>query len=111
MDAVPRELRVYEESPGQVPFLRCLKGLADFRVRKAIQVRLDRLEAGNFGDNKSVGGGVRELRIDVGAGFRVYFAEDGPRIVLLLIGGDKKSQVRDIQTARHYWDDYKRRAQ
>lgn len=74
--------------------------------RARIQVRLDRLEQGNFGDSKSVGEGVRELRIDVGPGYRVHLAEDGPRIVLLLIGGDKTTQARDIQTAKRYWKDY-----
>jgi putative addiction module killer protein len=76
-----------------------LKGVPGF------QVRLDRLEQGNFGDCKPVGEGVLELRVEFSPGYRVYFAENGPRIVLLLIGGDKSSQATNIKTAKNYWLD------
>ena len=74
--------------------------------RARIRVRLDRLEQGNLGDCKSLGDGVSELRIDCGPGYRLYFAEDGPVIVLLLIGGDKGTQAKDIKTAKQYWSEY-----
>jgi putative addiction module killer protein len=61
---------------------------------------------GNFGDSKSVGGGVEELRIDFGPGYRVYFGRDGQSVVILLGGGSKQTQSKDIQRARALWEDY-----
>ena len=72
-------------------------------------MRLRRLEAGNVGDSKSVGEGVSELRIDVGAGYRVYYGRHGRDVVILLCGGDKRTQDADIQMAKRYWADFKRR--
>jgi putative addiction module killer protein len=102
----PRELRIYETPSGACPFEEWLDGLRDPRGRARIRVRLDRIEQGNLGDCKSVGEGVSELRIDFGPGYRVYFAEDGPVIVLLLIAGDKSTQAKDIKAARKYWNQY-----
>lgn len=107
MDVHPRELRIYETPAGACPFEEWLYALRDSKGRARIQVRLDRLEQGNLGDTKSVGSGIHELRIDMGPGYRVYFAEDGPVIVLLLIGGDKSTQTKDIKTAKVYWREYK----
>ena len=76
--------------------------------RNRIQKRLDRLEDGNFGDCRSVGSGVFELRFHFGAGYRIYFGEVENTIVLLLCGGDKSSQARDIERAKDYWLQYKR---
>jgi putative addiction module killer protein len=103
---IQRELRVYETPSGACPFESWLENLRDARGRARIRVRLDRIERGNLGDSKSIGGGVHELRIDSGPGYRVYFAEDGPVVVLLLIGGDKSTQTKDIETARKYWKQY-----
>lgn len=72
-------------------------------------MRLRRIEAGNFGDCNPAGDGVAELRVDVGAGYRVYYARHGRDIVLLLCGGDKRSQSTDIQIAKRYWAEFKRR--
>lgn len=66
-----------------------------------------RLEQGNFSNVKSVGEGVFEYRIDFGPGYRAYFGQDGPALVILLTGGTKKRQQRDIETAHSYWQDYK----
>ncbi|RKZ91012.1 MAG: hypothetical protein DRR19_08385 [Candidatus Parabeggiatoa sp. nov. 1] len=70
------------------------------------RVRIDRLIRGHFGDSKSVGEGVYELRIDYGPGYRVYFGKVGLTIVLLLCGGDKSTQQVDIHKAKTYWHDY-----
>ncbi len=82
---------------------------ADRRARAAILVRIDRIERGLIGDWKSVGGGVGELRVDYGPGYRVYFGRDGMTVVVLLCGGYKGTQSRDIGTARQYWRDYEKR--
>lgn len=81
-------------------FARWLDGLADIRARAKIMVRIDRLTAGNPGDIKSVGGGVSEMRIDYGPGYRVYFTRRGNALIILLAGGEKSSQARDIRTAQ-----------
>ena len=80
-------------------YARWLDGLLDVRVRARVLVRVERLAAGNPGDVRPVGEGVSELRIDYGPGYRVYFKRQGGRIVVLLAGGDKRTQGRDIETA------------
>ena len=81
-------------------FSRWLTRLRDKRAQAHIQVRIDRVEEGNFGDYGSVGGGVSELRVDVGQGYRIYYTIRRQRVVILLCGGDKASQRRDIRRAR-----------
>ncbi len=81
-------------------FAKWLSGLRDRVARTRIAVRIDRMALGNPGDVKAVGGGVSEMRIDFGPGYRVYFARRGNVVVLLLSGGDKKSQARDIAAAK-----------
>jgi putative addiction module killer protein len=81
-------------------FAKWLSGLRDRITRARIAVRIDRLALGNPGDVKPVGGGVSEMRIDYGPGYRVYFARRGNVVVLLLSGGDKASQARDIAAAK-----------
>lgn len=80
-------------------FARRLDGLRDIRARARVQVRIERLAMGNQGDTRSVGEGVFELRIDYGPGYRVYFTRRGREIVILLAGGDKRTQARDITKA------------
>ncbi len=74
-----------------------------------VTVALGRLEAGNLSNVKGVGGGVFEYRIDFGPGYRVYFGRDGETLVILLVGGTKRRQQRDIDTARSLWQQYRRR--
>lgn len=80
-------------------FAKWLDGLHDLRARARVMARIERLAAGNMGDIKPVGGGVWEMRIDYGPGYRLYYVRRGNEIVVLLAGGDKKSQTRDIKTA------------
>jgi putative addiction module killer protein len=80
-------------------FARWLSGLRDPRARARIQARIDRLVIGNPGDVRPVGGGISEMRIDYGPGYRVYFVERGTTLVILLAGGDKRTQDRDIAKA------------
>ena len=81
-------------------FERWIKSLRDPQAKAKVTVRIRRLSLGNAGDVKPVGEGVSELRIDYGPGYRVYFIQDGPVIVVLLCGGDKRTQQRDIEQAK-----------
>lgn len=81
-------------------FAKWIAGLRDKKAETAVRVRIARVEAGLFGDVKSVGGGVSELRIAYGPGYRVYFTRRGDELVILLVGGDKGSQSRDIKLAQ-----------
>ena len=109
MNHTPIELLEYLTDSGQNPFRDWLEGLRDQQARAKIRVRLNRIRLGNFGDCRSVGRGVSELRIPHGPGYRVYFGRKNSKVVILLYGGDKKTQSRDIEFAQTYWDDYLRR--
>ena len=98
-------VREYETADGEIPFRQWLATL-DRSVRARIQARVLRFEAGNLGDHKSVGAGVFEARIMTGPGYRIYFGRDGASLVLLLVGGTKTSQAKDIRRAQGYWRDY-----
>ena len=102
----PKNIIVYQDSAGKEPFTKWIKSLRDPSTRRRILKRLYRLESGNYGDNKNLGDGVHELRFFFGAGYRIYFGEDGDTIVVLLCGGDKDSQRRDIENAKNYWKEY-----
>lgn len=90
-------------------FDRWLRRLKDRQAVARILVRIDRLAAGNPGDVKPVGGGVSEMRIDYGPGYRVYYLQDGPKLILLLCGGDKSSQQNDIANAHRIADEWRNR--
>ena len=104
------ELRYYQTSAFEQPFVEWLRGLNDRHARTRIEARLARVAVGNFGDVEPVGEGVMELRIDWGPGYRVYFGRIGQVVVLLLCGGDKRTQQRDIKRAKAYFEDYKARS-
>lgn len=80
-------------------FVQWLDGLRDIQARARVQVRIERLATGNPGDVGAVGEGVSEMRIDYGPGYRVYFKKRGQELVILLAGGDKSSQAKDIKAA------------
>jgi putative addiction module killer protein len=100
------DIRYYVDVGGDAPFAEWfaeLEPVAGARIARAIA----RMEQGNFSNTKGVGDGVLECKIDFGPGYRVYFGRDGETIVILLTGGTKKRQQRDIDTAKAYWRDYK----
>jgi putative addiction module killer protein len=103
------EVREYQTAEGKIPLTAWLEGLRDGATRARIVARLDRLKAGLLGDWKSIGNGVFELRIDHGPGYRVYYGQERKALILLLCGGDKSTQAKDIETAYAYWKDYKAR--
>jgi putative addiction module killer protein len=103
------EIRRYVTRAGKIVFTEWFAELADASAKARIRDRIDRLSQGNFGDSKSLGGGVYELRIPWGPGYRVYYAMIAQTCVLLLCGGDKRKQPTDIERAREYFHDYKER--
>jgi len=110
MEAVPQTLQEYVTADGKIPVRDWLTALRDVRARARIRVRLNHVRLGSFGDARPVGDGVSELRIPYGPGYRVYFASSERTVVLLLCGGDKSTQSRDIDRAKMYWMDYLRRS-
>ena len=96
------EIEVYETERGACPFLTWLRRLGK-STRVRVMAHLDRLTVGNFGASKALGGGLYEIRVHCGAGYRVYYGKYGDSVVLLLCGGDKGSQRNDIIKAREYW--------
>ncbi|MCA2682733.1 MAG: type II toxin-antitoxin system RelE/ParE family toxin [Microcystis sp. M038S2] len=107
MATQPREIERYVTPDGQIPFDNWFDSIRVSKTQTIISKRLDRVRMGNLGDYRSVGGGVFELRIDYGRGYRIYFGQVGTTIVLLLCGGDKSTQIKDIRQAQEYWRDYR----
>lgn len=104
-----RRVDIFVARNGKAPFEQWMQSLRDRQTKARILTRIDRLRLGNFGDCESVGGGVYELRIHFGPGFRVYYALQGDNIILLLCGGDKSTQARDIESAQVYWREIQQR--
>lgn len=109
MQIFPFDIDYYSTASGDKPFKKWLEDLRDINGRAKIRIRVDRARLGNLGDHKYLEQGVWELRIDYGPGYRVYFGKDGNRLILLLIGGDKSTQRRDIETAAAYLQDHETR--
>ncbi len=103
------EVREYIAPNGKALFSEWLKGLRDRQARARILTRINRVRLGNFGDCKSLGDGLFEFRMTFGPGYRVYFGRVDEQVILLLCGGDKSSQNKDIETARAAWIDYRSR--
>ncbi|MCY4471118.1 MAG: type II toxin-antitoxin system RelE/ParE family toxin [Thiotrichales bacterium] len=102
------EIREYVDVDGRTPFARWFDRL-DARAAAKVATALVRMEQGNLSNVKGAGSGVFECRIDFGPGYRVYFGKDGDTLIVLLGGGTKRRQQRDIETARTLWREYKRR--
>lgn len=103
------ELRHYLTARGKDCFQDWFDALRDRQAQARVEVRVDRLERGLFGDAEPCGEGVWELRIDWGPGYRIYYARAGEQIILVLLGGDKRKQQADIDRAKEYWRDYQQR--
>ncbi len=99
----------YVDERGNSPYSQWLHGLKDPRTKARISMQVDRMALNLFGDARSIGDSLSELRIHFGPGYRVYFGKEERQIILLLCGGNKSSQVRDITLAKKYWDNHKRR--
>ncbi len=102
------EIREYLDTDGRSPYARWFNGL-NARAAAKVATALIRIEQGNLSNAKVIGAGVLEYRIDFGPGYRVYFGRDGDVLVILLGGGTKKRQQKDIEAAQTHWKDYKRR--
>jgi len=105
---VPK-IQIYQTSNRESPFTIWLDCLNDINAKARILQRIDRIALGNLGDCEPVGEGVHELRIAYGPGYRIYFGNDGKQLVILLCGGTKRQQGKDIKKAKEYWEDYKAR--
>lgn len=103
----PKEIVAFRAKDGQVQFEEWLDDLDDKRAVARVLARLARVRQGNLGDWKPVGEGVSELRVDYGPGYRVYFGQKGQTLVVLLCGGDKRTQDRGIRLAKQFWQEYK----
>lgn len=104
------DVEIYQDPNGNEPFIEWLSSIRDKRTAARIRSRLRRVEeTGNLGDYRSVGDRVFELRLQFGAGYRIYFSRIGEDVILLLLGGDKGSQSRDIQRAKTYWQEHNSR--
>jgi putative addiction module killer protein len=101
--------RIYRTLDGRIPYEEWLEDLRDVIGRAKIKVRVDRATLGNFGDHRSLRGGIVELKINYGPGYRLYMGLQGNEIIVLLCGGNKSTQDKDIAVAHLYWEDYKSR--
>ena len=103
------EVLRYRTDDGRQPFTDWLESIRDKTTQAKLRIRLRRLEVGSFGDCQPVGDGVLELREHLGSGWRIYFGRHGRAIVVLLAGGTKRTQPSDIEVAKAFWADWKRR--
>ena len=101
-----RRSEPYVTADGKKPYDDWLWKLKDLRAKARVAARVDRAARGNFGDYRDLHSGVFELRDDFGPGYRIYFGVDGDEIIVLLAGGDKGSQSRDILNVKEFWTDY-----
>jgi putative addiction module killer protein len=108
MEGRERSVLFYKTTTNTFPFREWRSRIADDDTRAAIDARIARFRGGNFGDSRPIGGGASENRIDFGPGYRIYYGVDGENVVLLCVG-DKSTQAVDIQRAKGYWVDYKKR--
>jgi putative addiction module killer protein len=106
MESKQRKVLIYQNLLDKEPYTIWIKSLKNVETRARIRNRIRRLELGNFGDHRYLAGNMLELKIKLGPGYRVYLGEKGDSFVILLLGGDKKSQSNDIKIAKQYWKEY-----
>jgi putative addiction module killer protein len=106
MNVTPKAIKIYQRPNGKAPFVVWITKLKDVRGKQAIEARIERVRLGNFGDHRSVGDGVSELRLTIGPGYRIYYGQEGDTVVILLCAGDKSTQEKDIEAAKLYWHEY-----
>jgi putative addiction module killer protein len=107
----PKKVKLYKTSDGTVPYREWVGSIGSLKTRGRIDTRIANVRLGLLGVCKPVGGGVTELKLDFGPGYRIYIGQEGADVVILLCGGDKSTQKGDIETAKKYWADYEVRAQ
>lgn len=110
MEIVPRKIRIYMTQSGYKPYEEWIDACQDKKTRGIIRRRISRLSQGNFGDCERLNTYLYELKIDYGPGYRVYFGVEDLTIVVLLCGGTKKTQKKDIGNAKKYWNELRNRA-
>lgn len=106
MEPVQKSIVIYSDAKGREPLSDWLESLKNKKARAAVMVRIGRMAHGNFGDHASVGDGVHELRIHLGPGYRVYFGTGDEGNVILICGGNKRSQRRDVEKAKRILREY-----
>ena len=109
METTERQIEYYQAADGHIPYLEWFDTLRDRKTQQRVDARLAHVRVGNLGSHRSVGEGVTELKLDFGPGYRLYIGQRGAELVLLLCGGDKSTQQKDIDTARSYWAEYRKR--
>ncbi|MBI5299610.1 MAG: type II toxin-antitoxin system RelE/ParE family toxin [Deltaproteobacteria bacterium] len=107
MEAIPKKVEFYVTAKGKMPFRDWLESLRDIKGRAQVNKRLRYVELGNLGEYNTVGQGVYEMKIHFGPGYRIYFGMEGQRLVILLCGGDKSNQFKDIKLAHEYWAEWR----
>lgn len=104
-----KEIEFYITKEGKILYEEWFEFLKDVKVQSIILKRLARVRMGNLGEWRSLGEGVGELKIDFGPGYRIYFGQEGQKLIILLCGGDKNTQTKDIKKALEFWKNYQRR--
>lgn len=102
----PKRVSVYVTRSGRRPFFEFMSSLGDSRTVARIETRIRRAASGNLGDHRGIGGGVIELRLHFGPGYRLYVGLEGQELIVLLCGGDKSSQYEDVRRAVEYWHEH-----
>jgi len=105
-----RQVKIYKTRDGKRPYREWMDRLGFGKTRSRIDKRITKIRLGNLGKCKPVGGGVTELILDFGPGYRIYIGQEGASVVILLCGGDKSTQRGDIELAKEYWTDYEARS-
>lgn len=103
-----RTAREYEDTEGNSPFRDWINGLRDVRARAKLTKAITQMEAGNFGDHKSItdGKGLHERRLDYGPGYRIYYIKDGDKLIIIFAGSDKSDQQKAVDDSKKYYADY-----